>query len=75
MVTSRPVAYNLVLTRQFLFLVPRKQPSYMGIEVNSIGFLGSVFERSDAQLAFFKTHGAVALLQKVTFPPLPRARL
>ncbi|TMW68339.1 hypothetical protein Poli38472_005807 [Pythium oligandrum] len=68
--TVEPLAYNLLLTQSFLFVVPRKTPAHDGIEVNSIGFIGSFYERNDEQLAFFQTHGAMEILKHVAFPPL-----
>ncbi|GLD94443.1 hypothetical protein PINS_up003054 [Pythium insidiosum] len=69
-VRVQPIAYNLLLTRSFLFVIPRQTPAFDGIEVNSIGFIGSFFERNDEQLAFFQSNGGLELLQRVTFPPL-----
>jgi sulfate adenylyltransferase (ADP) / ATP adenylyltransferase len=68
--TDKPLAYNLVLTASFLLVVPRRTPAHEGIEVNSIGFIGSFFERNDEQLAFFQTHGGLQLLAHVGFPPV-----
>ncbi|KAL4151412.1 hypothetical protein PRNP1_008357 [Phytophthora ramorum] len=67
--SSLPVAYNLLLTSSFLFLIPRKAQSFNDIEVNSIGFIGSFFVRNDEQRVFFETHGGpMELLRQVTFP-------
>ncbi|KAG3120692.1 hypothetical protein PI124_g1386 [Phytophthora idaei] len=72
---SLPVAYNLLLTSSFLFLIPRKAQSFSGIEVNSIGFIGSFFVRNNEQRVFFETHGGpMELLRQVTFPPVPIAK-
>ncbi|GMF50819.1 unnamed protein product [Phytophthora fragariaefolia] len=69
---SLPVAYNLLLTSSFLFLIPRKAQSFNGIEVNSIGFIGSFFVRTNEQRVFFEMHGGpMELLRQVTFPPSP----
>jgi ATP adenylyltransferase len=69
---SLPVAYNLLLTSSFLFLIPRKAQGFNGIEVNSIGFIGSFFVRNEEQRVFFETHGGpMELLRQVTFPPTP----
>ncbi|DAZ99257.1 TPA: hypothetical protein N0F65_008124 [Lagenidium giganteum] len=65
-----PVAYNLLLTSSFLFMIPRKCQAYLGMEVNSIGFIGSFLTRNEEQLAFLKTTGPMELLRQVTFPPL-----
>lgn len=65
-----PVAYNLLMTNSFLFVIPRRRQSVAGIEVNSIGFIGSFFVRNAEQRALFETHGGpMALLRAVTFPP------
>ncbi|POM75128.1 5',5'''-P-1,P-4-tetraphosphate phosphorylase [Phytophthora palmivora] len=67
-----PVAYNLLLTSSFLFMIPRKAQGFNGIEVNSIGFIGSFFVRNDEQRVFFEAHGGpMELLRQVTFPPTP----
>lgn len=72
--SSMPVAYNLLLTSSFLFVIPRKVPSYNGVEVNSIGFIGSFFVHNNEQRVSFKTHGGpMELLRHVTFPPTPVA--
>lgn len=74
-ITARPangfLAYNLLLTPSFLLMVPRRAMSFEGIEVNSIGFIGSFFVKNDAQRAFFVQKGPMELLRQVTFPPLP----
>ncbi|GAB9470286.1 5',5'''-p-1,p-4-tetraphosphate phosphorylase [Globisporangium polare] len=65
-----PVAYNLLMTNSFLFVIPRRRQSVAGIEVNSIGFIGSFFVRNAEQRALFEAHGGpMALLRAVTFPP------
>lgn len=64
-----PVAYNLLLTSSFLFMIPRKAQSFNDIEVNSIGFIGSFFVRNNEQRVFFETSGGpMELLRQVTFP-------
>ncbi|TYZ62178.1 hypothetical protein PybrP1_006551 [[Pythium] brassicae (nom. inval.)] len=64
-----PVAYNLLLTQAFVFVIPRRHQRFEGIEVNSIGFIGSFFVRDAAQRAFFEAQGPMALLRQVSFPP------
>uniref|UniRef100_A0AAV1UWP3 ATP adenylyltransferase n=1 Tax=Peronospora matthiolae TaxID=2874970 RepID=A0AAV1UWP3_9STRA len=64
------VSYNLLLTSSFLFMIPRKTEGFNGIEVNSIGFIGSFFVYNDKQHAYLTAHdGIVDLLRQVTFPP------
>ncbi|WP_353674552.1 phosphorylase [Synechocystis sp. LKSZ1] len=44
---TRP--YNLLLTRQWLLLIPRSQASFQGIEVNALGFAGALLVRNRQQ--------------------------
>lgn len=67
--STLPIAYNLLLTASFLFVIPRRVQSFEGIEVNSIGFIGSFFVRDDAQRALLLADGPMELLRCVTFPP------
>ncbi|CAI5711068.1 unnamed protein product [Peronospora destructor] len=67
-----PVAYNMLLTSSYLFIIPRKAQRFNGIEVNSIGFIGSFFVRNNEQRIFLETHdGPMELLRQVTFLPTP----
>ena len=44
---TRP--YNLLMTRQWLLIIPRSQASYQGIEVNALGFAGALLVRNPQQ--------------------------
>ena len=64
------VSYNLLLTSSFLFMIPRKAEGFNGIEVNSIGFIGSFFVSDNEQRAYVMARdGPLDLLRHVTFPP------
>jgi ATP adenylyltransferase len=60
---SKP--YNLLMTRQWLMLIPRSQESYNGIEVNALGFVGALLVRNVSQLEQLQTIGPFTLLKKV----------
>lgn len=60
---SKP--YNLLMTRQWLMLIPRSQESYNGIEVNALGFVGALLVRNVSQLEQLQTIGPFPLLKKV----------
>lgn len=65
-----PIAYNLLMTNSFLFVIPRRRQSVAGIEVNSMGFIGSFFVRNAEQRALFEAQGGpMELLRQVTFSP------
>lgn len=43
------LAYNLLLTRQWLLLVPRHQAAWQQISINSLAFVGSFFVKDQQQ--------------------------
>jgi sulfate adenylyltransferase (ADP) / ATP adenylyltransferase len=63
--SEQPAPYNLLVTREWMFLVPRSQDSYKEIPVNSLGFAGALLVRNTEQLEFLKTIHPMTLLQKV----------
>src|SRR4029450_12853205 len=48
---QQPGPYNLLLPREWLWLVPRSQEEVDGVAVNALGFAGSLFVQDEAQLA------------------------
>lgn len=63
--SPKPQPYNLLMTRQWLMLIPRSQESYKGIEVNALGFVGALLVRNTNQLEHLQTIGPFTLLKKV----------
>ncbi|NEQ97193.1 MAG: phosphorylase [Cyanothece sp. SIO2G6] len=61
-------AYNLLVTRHWMLLVPRCQEKAHSISINSLGFAGSLFVKNVTQLETLKQYGPMALLQSVTYP-------
>lgn len=59
------VAYNLLVTRQWMLAVPRSQESYQGIPVNSLGYAGSLLVKTEADLDRLKQIGPMHLLRRV----------
>jgi sulfate adenylyltransferase (ADP) / ATP adenylyltransferase len=59
--------YNLLVTREWMLLVPRQHESFESISVNSLGFAGSLFVRDDKQMRILKKHGPMNLLRNVGF--------
>lgn len=60
--------YNLLLTRQWMLLVPRSAEFFRGISVNALGYAGALLVRSDAQMALLKESGPMAVLRQVGIP-------
>lgn len=57
--------YNLLMTREWMLLVPRSRECFEAISVNALGFAGSLFVRNDAQMRAVKKHGPMAVLREV----------
>ncbi len=60
--------YNLLVTRDWLLLVPRRQEDFAGISINALGFAGSLFVKDRTQLALLQRRGPMAALRAVARP-------
>lgn len=63
--SEKPAPYNLLMTREWLTLIPRTQERYQDIEVNALGFAGGLLVRTDDQLDWLQKTGPWHLLQQV----------
>ncbi len=62
---SRTPPYNLLITRRWLLLVPRTTEFYRTISVNSLGFAGSLFVRTEEEMELIRKTGPMRILQHV----------
>ena len=60
---DKPAPYNLLMTREFLMIVPRRAECVEEMSINAMGFMGSLFVRDKAQLDRIVTHGIIRALQ------------
>ena len=60
--------YNLLVTRRWMMLIPRRREAFHSITVNSLGLAGAMLIRDEAQLAVLKRYGPMAALKDVTVP-------
>ena len=67
-VETTPAPYNLLVTRQWLLLVPRSEEYFEGISINALGFAGALLVKDAAQLAMLRKHGPMTVLQRVALP-------
>lgn len=64
---DRPGApYNLLATQAWMMVVPRTRECFEDISVNSLGFIGSLFVKNEAQRDRVKAVGPAAVLKHVT---------
>jgi ATP adenylyltransferase len=59
--------YNLLLTREWMLLVPRARESVAGISINALGFGGSLFVKTPHQVEQIARLRPMAMLQHVAF--------
>ena len=68
--TSRAsAAYNLLVTRRWMLLVPRTREFFGTISINALGFVGSLFVHDPGQLQVVLKHGPLHILREVSGRP------
>ena len=60
--------YNLLVTHDWLLLIPRRQADFAGIAINALGFAGSLFVKDREQLTLLRRQGPLAALRAVARP-------
>lgn len=63
---SKP--YCLLLTRQWMLLVPRSREFFDSISINSLGFAGALLVRNSKQMDLIKNIGPMNVLKTVALP-------
>lgn len=61
-------AYNLLVTRRYMLLIPRRLERFESISVNALGFAGSFFVAEQQSLDVIGRIGPMELLKGVTYP-------
>jgi ATP adenylyltransferase len=56
------MAYNLLLTRRWMLIVPRSRETVNGIGVNALGYAGSLFVRDTSEMARVAHAGPLRLI-------------
>jgi ATP adenylyltransferase len=60
--------YCLLVTRDWMLLIPRSRECFGDISLNSLAFAGSFFVRNEQQLEQLKTFSPMNVLKSVTLP-------
>ncbi|MEB3278034.1 MAG: DUF4922 domain-containing protein [Lyngbya sp.] len=61
-------AYNFMITREWMLLIPRVQQSFEGILVNSLGACGAMLVKTEEQLQHLKEITPMKVLRNVSIP-------
>ena len=60
--------YNVLISKQWMWLVPRSREFYQSISVNGLGFAGSLFVRDSRQFELLRHTGPMEVLRSVSEP-------
>jgi ATP adenylyltransferase len=60
--------YNLLITRQWMLVVPRSVESFQQMSVNSLGFAGALLAKNKVELDAIRTQGPLTILGAVACP-------
>jgi sulfate adenylyltransferase (ADP) / ATP adenylyltransferase len=66
--TRQSMPYCLLVTRDWMLLIPRSRECFGDISLNSLAFAGSLFVRNKQQLEQIKSFRPMNVLRSVTFP-------
>jgi ATP adenylyltransferase len=67
--TAHPFPYNLLLTSNWMMLVPRRHEKFLGdISVNALGFAGFLLAKNESQRDLIVKHGPLKVLAQVGIP-------
>jgi len=61
----QPGAYNLLATRRWMMLVPRREEHFQGVSFNALAFAGSLFVRTSEELSALEEAGPMNALRAV----------
>jgi len=63
-----PKPYNLLVTHEWMLVVPRARDRFEGVSINSLAFSGSFFVRDAAHAHTIASSGPMSVLKSVTMP-------
>lgn len=63
-----PISYNVLLTKDFIVLVPRRQENVGSVAINALGFAGTILVNSKAGLDYIHEQGPVNILEAAGCP-------
>ena len=70
----QPAPYNLLLTRRWMLVVPRRKEHFASVSINALGFAGSLFLRDREELRRVRERGPLAVLREVAGAADPTGR-
>ncbi len=65
---SQSGPYCLLVSRQWMLLVPRSREFFEGISINALGYAGALLVRNEEQMEILKRYGPMTALKSVALP-------
>ena len=62
---EKPKPYNLLITKEWMMIIPRSHAKYESISINSLGFAGALLVKNEQQLNLLKQVKPLKILQQV----------
>ncbi|MDJ0658435.1 MAG: phosphorylase [Crocosphaera sp.] len=62
---GKPEPYNLLVTKEWMMIIPRSQPKYESISINSLGFAGALLVKNKEQMKTLNSLKPLTILEKV----------
>ncbi len=64
---DRTVPYNLLVTDEWMLLVPRAREHVIGMSINALGFAGALLVRNEGELRSVQAEGPMNILRRAGF--------
>ena len=64
----QPGPYNLLVTRRWMLMIPRRQDAWQGLSINALGYAGSLLARDEPERQRIRAVGPMALLAHTGHP-------
>ena len=64
-VENPSLSYNVLMTKEWLMVVPRSREEFQGFKVNAVGFAGSLLVQNEEMLAKATKQGPIQILSEV----------
>ncbi|MEA5532633.1 phosphorylase [Crocosphaera sp. XPORK-15E] len=62
---EKPDPYNLLVTREWMMIIPRSQSKFESISINSLGFVGALLVKNEQQMQTLKELSPLTILTNV----------
>ncbi|KAJ3056151.1 bifunctional AP-4-A phosphorylase/ADP sulfurylase [Rhizophlyctis rosea] len=66
--STEPPSYNVIFTKEWMMVVPRRKESVDRISINSVGFAGCLLAKSEENVELLRRKGCLNILVELGYP-------